>query len=90
MKTYLLSYANSLGTREEIKAAFITMGGVKSWRFDMSNAFYIRSEKNAYELAKILRLARGDKGRFILTELVDGKFSGWLPPDTWKFIKEKK
>jgi len=90
MKTYLLSYANSLGTREEIKAAFLTTGAVKNWRFDMPNAFYLRSDKNAEELSRLLRLARGDKGRFIITELVGDNYFGWLPPDTWKFIRNEK
>jgi hypothetical protein len=89
MKCYLLSYANSLGSREEVKTALNTMGGVTSWRFDMPNAFYVRSEKSAGELARLLRAARGNRGRFFFTELVAGQYLGWLPPDTWKFIKNQ-
>lgn len=90
MNTYLLVYANSLGSREEVKNALNTMGGVRGWRFDMPNSFYIRSEKTAEELGRLLRVARGDKGRFIITELVEAEHYGWLPADTWKFIKNKK
>ncbi len=86
MKAYLLSYANSLGTREEVKAAIHTMGGVKTWRYDMPNSFYILSDKTAEELGRLLRAARGDKGRFIMVEIGANKF-GWLPPDAWRFLK---
>jgi hypothetical protein len=55
----------------------------------MPNSFYVRSEKTSAELARLLRAARGDRGRFVFTELVSGQHFGWLPPETWKFIKNK-
>ena len=89
MKAYLLSYANTLGTRDEVKLAIHTMGGVKSWRFDMPNSFYILSEQSAGELTRLLRAARGNKGRFLIVE-IGSNSSGWLPPDAWKFLKRKE
>jgi hypothetical protein len=94
-KAFILVYADSLGTRAQVKAIVDKEPLINTWRYDMPHCFYLVSESNSHELAKAIRSAAGDKGRFVVIELPEfpadrEQIWGWLPPDTWYFLKEKK
>ena len=85
MNKYLLAYDNNLGTRQQIKDVLNAMMEVRHWRYDMPNSFYIYSDANYTELLNKIRTLCGSKGRCILVKM--DTYSGWLPKDTWTFLK---
>lgn len=86
MNTYLLIYANNLGSREKLVKVLNSIPEVKRWRYDMPNCFYIHSELEAKPLVDAIRTQCGGQGRCLMLEIE--KYSGWLPKDTWDFIKK--
>jgi hypothetical protein len=86
----MLVYSETLGSRAQVKAALNTIPEVLTWRYDLPNAFYFVTEHEPSRVSEALRTACGGKGRFLLTELVDGQYWGWLPAESWYFIKNKK
>jgi hypothetical protein len=89
MKAYILVYSDSLGTRDEVKECLNKMSEVKYWRYDMPYSFYIISNADAKSIATNLRQLRGNKGRFIITELNENKH-GWLTKESWFLIANKR
>ncbi|HXT62914.1 MAG TPA: hypothetical protein VN696_07755 [Pyrinomonadaceae bacterium] len=87
-KVYLLAYSMTLGTQEEVIACLNTIPGLL-WRSDMTNSFYLISEKSAEELVAAIRKCREGKGRFLITEIHPQNKQGWLTPDTWYLINNK-
>jgi len=55
----------------------------------MPNTFYLVSDKTARELSTLIRTCRDGKGRFIITEIGSDN-GGWLTPDSWYLINNKK
>ncbi|MDD4183682.1 MAG: hypothetical protein PHT53_07710 [Candidatus Omnitrophica bacterium] len=88
-KAYLLAFSDSLGTREEVKNCVKNFPGI-TWRYDMSNAFYIISEENANQISTRIQNYFGKNGRFIVTEISDLNKQGWLTKDSWFLINNKK
>src|SRR5438270_9314567 len=90
MKHYLLVYGKDLGKREEIKACLESLPQVNSWRFEMPNSFFIRSELDAKELGDVIQACRNvENPRYFLVEIPpqDPKRSwGWLVADSWLFM----
>ena len=87
-KTYLLAYSDDVGTRDQLKNALNEMPSVITWRYDMTNAFYIISEEMADTISTELR-DRLPNGRFLVTELGDNR-QGWLTKDSWHLIRNKQ
>ena len=85
MNKYFLAYNNQLGTRQEIIDVLNTMAEVRHWRYDMPNSFYIYSDANCKELLDKIRVLRGSRGRCVLVKM--DTYSGWLPKETWTFLK---
>ena len=88
-RAYLLSYSQSLGTREEVKSYLDKMPEVITWRSDLPNSFYLISEEDSETIAKSIRDLAGQKGRFLISEL-KGNVYGWLTPDSWYLINNKR
>jgi hypothetical protein len=88
-KSYLLVYSDSLGTRDEIKDCLNNMPEIIHWRYDIPQCFYIVSEEDATVIANKLRELRGNKGRFIISEITVNR-QGWLPRQSWYLINNKK
>jgi hypothetical protein len=86
-KVFLLAYSDSLGTREEVKQCLNSLDEVDKWRSDLPHAFYLTSEEDASTLAQLIREKMG-KGRFIISEITG--YHGWLTPESWYLIKNKK
>ena len=86
---YLLAFSDDLGTRDKVKKCLDNMPSVITWRYDMTNAFYIISEQSAEIIAKELRERINSDGRFIVTELGDNK-QGWLTQDSWYLMAQKE
>jgi hypothetical protein len=63
---------------------------VITWRTDLPYAFYFISEADAKTLANKIRSVAGSKGRFLITELAEHKQHGWLTPDSWYLIANKR
>lgn len=87
-KAYLLAFSDDLGTRDQIKECIDKMPSVTTWRYDMTNAFYIISDATADTIANELRQQIANGGRFIVTELADNK-QGWLTEDSWYLMNNK-
>jgi hypothetical protein len=88
-RSYLLVYSDTLGTRDQLKALLSELEEVVTWRYDLPHSFYIISDEDANTLAKAIRVRRGNKGRFIITEIASNK-QGWLTPESWYLINKKK
>ena len=86
MNKYLLVYADSLGSREQVKEVLNGMSEVAHWRFDMPNSFYIYSDSTARELLDKIRAMRGGQGRCVIVKM--DQYYGWLPNTTWDFFKK--
>lgn len=87
-KAYILVYSDKLGTREEVKHCIDSIKEVYTWRYDMSNSFYIISDYSADQIATAIHDFTG-KTRFLVSEITSNK-QGWLPDDTWYLINNKK
>jgi hypothetical protein len=88
-KVYLLIHNRAFGTREEVKACLNSLSEISVWRAEIPNTFYVVSEKQAKELALLLRQHRGEKGKFMITEITKNR-QGWLSPDSWVFMKNEE
>ncbi len=88
-KAYLLVYSASLGNRDQVKWALDKMPEIIHWRTDLPNTFYVISEASASELSKRLVQAVGKRGRFLFLEITSNK-QGWLHPDSWYLMNNKK
>jgi hypothetical protein len=85
---FLLIYSDSLGTRDQIKAVLNSMPEVIIWRTDLPHCFYIISDDDAGVLARGIRAGRGNKGRFLVSEVSANK-QGWLPKESWYLMRYK-
>ena len=88
-KVYLLVYSNLAGSREQVKKAINDSGIIRTWRYDMPNSFYLVSESSAEKITDALHRQLGKRARFIVSEITENR-QGWLPKDTWYFIREKR
>jgi len=87
-RAYLLAFSNDLGTTESVKACLETMPEVLTWRYDMTNAFYIISECSADLLCGSFKSRIKSNGRFIISEIGANK-QGWLTEGSWHLINNK-
>lgn len=87
MKTYVFTYANSLGNYEEVKELLNSIDQIKDWRYDAMNAFFLKSDSTSEEIADII-ISRKPNSRFFITEVTPNR-QGWLPNETWGFLKEQ-
>lgn len=88
-RAYLLAFSDGLGTREQIKECLNTMPSVLTWRYDMTNAFYLISEESADVISNELRERIKSNGRFIVTEISENR-QGWLTEASWYLIRYKQ
>lgn len=85
MKCYLFIFNNLFGTRLEAIEIVKRVSIVNSWRCDMPNAIYIKSDSSAQLLCDAIRKIR-KQGRFLVCEVSDNR-QGYLTKETWSFIK---
>lgn len=83
---YVFIYNNDFGDREAVKELLNNITAVRNWRYDLPNAFYLDSEETADNLANLI-IEKKPNVRFLLTE-VSRNMQGWLPKETWDFLKE--
>lgn len=88
-KLYLLIYSDLTGTRERIKQWADACPLVSTWRYDLPHCFYLVSTSTAAELSEDLRVKTGNAGRHLIIEASENR-QGWLPADTWYFLRNKK
>ena len=89
MKVYLFVFGNGFGDRESVKEILHSMeGDIVAWRTDMSNAFYLKSELSADDLANRLR-EKKPLGRFLVQEFTDNK-QGWITKESWRFLRDMR
>jgi len=88
-KLYLLIYNDFMGDRELLKRWADNSSIVITWRYDLPHCFYLVSEASASELSEDLKSILGAKGKFLITEVSENR-QGWLPADTWYFLRNKK
>lgn len=86
-KAYILVYSDNLGTREEVIKCMDSISQVYTWRYDISNSFYIISDYSADEIARAIHDFTG-KTSFLVSEITSNK-QGWLSEDTWYLINNK-
>lgn len=86
---YLLVYNNNLGDRETVKSLIESITEIEAWRFDMPNSFYLSSNCSAQELADMFlsKAPKANGRRFLITLITDNR-QGYLPKDTWTFLRE--
>lgn len=87
-KIYLLVYSDSVGNRDDVIAILNVVPQIINWRYDMPNCFYIISTYNANELVdELYRRLSSEQKRFFITEISNNNYEGYLPKETWDFIK---
>lgn len=84
MKNYILIFNNLFATRIDAIEIVKKIPEIKSWRSDMPNAIYLKSDNNAQQLCDAIREVR-DKGRFLVCEIGDNR-QGYLTKDSWRFL----
>ena len=87
-RVFLLTYSNTLGTREEIKKMIESNELIITWRYDLPNCFYIVSEESAKRIAESIRKLIPN-GYFIVTR-ADDEYWGWNNQETWYLFDNKK
>lgn len=87
MRCYLLIFNNLFGTRYDAIEIVKKVSIVSSWRCDMPNAIYLRSESSAQQLCDAIRRVR-TVGRFLVCEISDNR-QGYLTKETWSFMNFK-
>ncbi len=88
LKSYLFIYNDVVGTRDQIKEHLNIMSTITTWRYDMSNMFYITSEYSADQIAKQFESIAGTKGLFIFIEY-NPNSQGRLLPESWFLLQNK-
>lgn len=94
MRLYLLVYGRELGTRPRIKACLNDLPEVKSWRSELPNSFFLKSEASAKEIGIALKACLGvDLPKYYLVEIPPfsdhDRSWGWLVDDSWIFLGRK-
>ena len=87
MRCYLLIFNNLFGTRYDAIEIIKKVSIVSSWRCDMPNAIYLKSESSAQQLCDAIRKVR-TTGRFLVCEISDNR-QGYLTKETWSFMNVK-
>lgn len=85
-KLYLFIYADSIGTREQVKGYLMSMPEVAFWRYDISNCFYIKSRSTAQELTEALVVKLGAEKRFLFAEISTANMQGYMLQKSWDFF----
>ena len=88
MKTYIFSYNNhSEYTNAELDNILRNLlSKFGDFKKDMEFSFIIASNRNAQFIADAI-INDVPKLRFLITEIASNR-QGWLPKETWDFIKE--
>jgi len=84
--TYLLIYSNSFGNIDSVKALLNDCPLITDWRSDIPNAFLMKSDSRASDLASFF-IEKKPNSRFFITEIATNR-QGWLPQESWQFIKQ--
>jgi hypothetical protein len=84
MKNYILIFNNLFATRLDAIEIVKKIPEITSWRSDMPNAIYLKSDSTAQQLCDAIREVR-DKGRFLVCEIGDNR-QGYLTKDSWRFL----
>lgn len=87
MKNYIFIFNNLFGSRLEAIEIIKKIPTIKSWRSDMPNAIYFKSESTAQQLSDSIREVKG-KGRFLVCELNSNR-QGYLTKETWNFFSNE-
>ena len=90
-RSFILTYAKSLGTTEQVKEWADKSPLVITWRYEMWESIFLISEHSADKLCEDLIKTFGRNCRFIICEYEEdkGKCQGLLTPDSWHFLREK-
>lgn len=85
MKTYLLIFNNLFGSRDQAISIIKQIPAINSWRSDMPNAIYLKSEYSPQQLCDSIRSIRGI-GKFLIVEITENR-QGYLSKESWNFLK---
>lgn len=85
MKIFLFIFNNEFGTRDQAINIIKQLPTIFSWRSDLPNAIYIKSESCPQKLCDDIRAKRG-VGKFLIAELTSNR-QGYLSKETWSFLK---
>ena len=89
-KSYIFVFSNSLGSREEVKQFLDSCSRVSTWRYELTNTYFIVSELSANELYELVANHFGvGKGAFIISEYSDNS-QGLLNKRSWSLLKNKQ
>ncbi len=83
---YILIYNAVLVPEEEMKDLLNKASFISDWRTDIINTFLIKSDHSADEIADFL-IAEKPNVRFLVSEINQNR-QGWLPKDSWSFMRE--
>ena len=89
MRGFLLSFNDSVVSRQVILNFLDTRREVLNWYAPLQGGVFIISNANAQTLAALVRQAFPNLF-FVIAELPRGYNDGWLPADAWNFINDPK
>lgn len=87
MNNYLFIFNSIFGTRLEAIETVKKISIIFSWRCDMPNAIYLKSDRSAQEICDAIRKQR-KTGRFLVCEISANR-QGYLTKETWAFMSNK-
>ena len=85
MKTYLFVFNSLFGDRNQAISIIKQIPAINSWRSDMPNAIYFKSNSSAQIICDLIREIRGN-GKFIVVEITANR-QGYLSKETWNYLK---
>lgn len=89
MKSYLFTYNDKLGTREEITQFIDGLEEVITWRYELPNTFFLVSEDDLDTIFNRIVQRFSTRGRFLLTEYSAENSQGLLTKRGWQVLNEK-
>ena len=87
-KAYIISYdLNKKGQNYESLYKLIKDCSTGAWMHYLDSTWIIASYLSAAEISDALRETADNNDLFFIAEITKN-YSGWLPEDAWKYLKE--
>lgn len=87
-KVFIFSYDSEAVSIDEVTRLIDSNSQIVNWTRPMAGTFILVSELSPTEIQADIVNRRTKSFRFIVAEVT--KRNGWLPKDTWEFMKNPK
>lgn len=88
-KAYVLVFNENFSTRENLVEVLNKCKSVITWRYDLSNAIYIISDKEAYEISAEIEVLNPPGSSLYMLLEYNGNAQGRTSEETWHLLNNK-